>query len=274
MAGLLVAKLGGRLAASPEALGRVARDAARLAGEGWRLVLVHGGGDLVSEYSRRLGVEPRIVVSPSGVRSRYTTLEELEVYTMVMAGLLNKRLAAALQAAGLRALGVSGVDCGLLRAARKERIVILNERGRPQVVPGGYTGRITSVDTRCLQALLGAAEVLAVAPLALGPGGTLLNVNGDQAAAAIASAAGASALVFLTDAPGVVLDGAVLGEVGRGELEGVIGRVGQGMRVKLIMASRALDGGVPLVVVGDGRVEEPLSRALAGSNGTLIRGGP
>lgn len=271
--GFLVVKLGGRLALDEGVLDSLAGDVRRLAAGGLRVVLVHGGGDLVTEYSRRLGVEPRFVVSPSGVRSRYTTLEELRVYTMVMAGLVNKTITARLEARGLRAVGVSGVDCGILQAERKERIVVVNERGRPQVVPGGYTGRITRVNRECIEHLSMASDVVVLAPLAAGPGGVMLNVDGDQAAAAVAGSLGAEALVFLTDAPGVILDGRVVREIPAREAEAVARRVGHGMRRKVLMAARAVLNGASKAVIASGYAENPITAALQGS-GTVVRAGP
>ncbi len=266
----LVVKLGGRLTLDESVLDSIARDLLSLAKGGWRVVLVHGGGDLVTEYSRRLGVEPRFVVSPSGVRSRYTTLEELRVYAMVIAGLVNKTITAQLNSRGLRAIGVSGVDCSLLQAERKEKIVILNERGRPQVVAGGYTGRITGVNQACLEALSGAADVVVVAPLAQGRDGVMLNVDGDQAAAAIAGALRAHTLVLLTDVPGVVLDGKTLKEIKAEEAKAVAERVGHGMKRKILMAARAVLNGAARAIIASGYGENPITAALQGS-GTIVR---
>ncbi len=271
--GFIVVKLGGRLTLDERVLDTVSADLRALSSSGWRVVLVHGGGDLVTDYSKRLGIEPRFVVSPSGVRSRYTTLEELRVYAMVIAGLVNKTITAYLNSRGLRALGVSGVDCSLLQASRKERIVVVNERGRPQVIPGGYTGKITGVDRKCLERLAGMADVVIVAPLAAGTNGVMLNVDGDQAAAAIAGALRAEALVFLTDVPGVLLDGKLLREVPVREAEAVAARVGHGMKRKILMAARAVEAGVGRAVIADGRLENPITAALEGS-GTVVRDNP
>lgn len=267
---LLVVKVGGRLIAS-SALASIVDDVAGLAGR-YDIVLVHGGGDIVTEYSRRFGVEPRFVVSPSGVRSRYTSREELEVYTMVMAGKINKELVAALAAKGLKALGVAGADCGLLLAERKKRIVIVNERGRRQVIPGGYTGRIVGVNAACAKALLAAVDILVVAPLALGIEGELLNVDGDQAAAEIAAALKAEYLVLLTDVDGVILGGKTLGRVRLEELGDVAARVGFGMNRKLLMAGRAVERGVGAAIISSGLKGEPVTRALGGAGTWVVPG--
>src|SRR5690242_7128602 len=87
-------------------------------------VLVHGGGDTVTSVARALGVEQRFVVSPEGFRSRYTDQETMQVFTMVMAGKINKEIVRQLQQKGIPAVGLSGLDGGLLRASRKERIIV------------------------------------------------------------------------------------------------------------------------------------------------------
>lgn len=268
--GFIVVKLGGRLAVNESIVDSIAGDVGKLKGEGWRLILVHGGGDAVTEYSRKLGLEPRFVVSPSGVRSRYTSLDELRVYAMVMGGLLNKLITARLNSRGVSAIGVSGVDCRILQASRKERIVIVNERGRPQVIPGGYTGSIERVNTACLEAFSSMVDAVVLAPLAVAEDGTMLNVDADQAAAAIAGSLKAHALVFLTDVPGVLLDGVVVGEIPRGEAETVAVRVGHGMKRKIMMAAKAVDGGARLAVIASGLVATPITSALQGS-GTVVR---
>ena len=258
---VVVVKAGGRVL--KENLDGIVRDIAGLADKG-KVILVHGGGDLVTEYSKRMGVEPRIVVHPSGMRSRYTSLEELEVFTMVMAGLLNKRIVSMLESMGARALGVTGADLGFARAERKKRIIIVNERGRKQVIPGGYTGKIIMVSEKDLRSLLSLADVLVVSPLALGESGELLNVDGDQMASKIASALQANSLVLLTDVPGVVLDGDKIDELSAGEARRLLERIGPGMNRKVIMASEAVESGVGSAVISDGLRERPVTDALEG----------
>jgi acetylglutamate/LysW-gamma-L-alpha-aminoadipate kinase len=265
---VVVVKVGGRLVANSTVLGRILDDAASLAGN-MGLVLVHGGGDIVTFYSKRCGVEPVFVVSPSGIRSRYTSREELEVYVMVMAGKLNKEITASLLARGVNAVGVSGADCGLLRARRKKRIVVVNEKGRRQVVPGGYTGKIVGVNGSCLSSLLNIADAVVVAPVALGEEGEMLNVDGDQAAAHIAASLKADAVVFLTDVPGLMVDGRLVRRVSRRDVERLATLAGYGMNRKLLMAWLAVEGGAGRAVIADGRVEKPITRALEGW-GTVV----
>lgn len=258
---VVVVKAGGRVL--KENLEGIVKDIAGLADKG-KVILVHGGGDLVTEYSRKMGVEPRIVVHPSGMRSRYTSLEELEVFTMVMAGLLNKRIVSMLESLGARALGVTGADLGLVRAERKKRIIIVNERGRKQVIPGGYTGKIRTVSETGLRDLLSLVDVLVVSPLALGDSGELLNVDGDQMASKIASALQAQSLILLSDVPGVILEGRTLDRLTVREARELYDRIGPGMNRKILMACEAVESGVNNAVIGDGLREHPVTEALEG----------
>ena len=235
-----------------------------------KVVLIHGGGDVVTEYSRRLGIEPRFVTSPSGVRSRYTSKEELEVYVMVMAGKLNKEVVAELTSLGVKAVGLSGADGAVLLAERKKRIIIVDERGRKRVIEGGYTGKVVGVNAELLNELLSMGYVVVVAPLAIDSEGTLLNVDGDQAACAIATALKAKELVMLTDVDGVLIGGEVVKEIRVSEVDELVRKVGFGMNRKLLMVKEALKSGVGKVVISSGLVSEPVTHALSGG-GTVLR---
>jgi len=265
---VVVVKAGGTLVR--DYLDGILDDIAGLHARGEEIVLVHGGGVLVTEYSRRLGVEPRIVLHPSGMRSRYTSWDEMRVFLMVMAGLVNKLIVSGLAKRGAPAFGLSGLDGGVLRAQRRKRIVIVNERGRKQAIPGGYTGKITSVDSARLEMLLREWGLLVFSPIALGGEGEPLNVDGDQAAASIAKALKADALVLLTDVPGVIVGGRVVERLSPGEARELASRIGPGMNRKLLMAAEAVEAGVSKVIIGDGREPDPVSRLLSEGGGTRI----
>src|SRR5690242_7110418 len=115
----LVIKVGGSLMKDgvPDSL---LRDVVTLSSTN-QVVLVHGGGDVVTDYATRLGKEQRFIVSPDGIRSRYTDRETADIYQMVMSGLLGKRLVLAFAKAGARAVSLSGVDGSLLQGTRKTR---------------------------------------------------------------------------------------------------------------------------------------------------------
>ena len=127
------------------------------------------------------GKSQGFVVSPSGVRSRYTDKETAEIYTMVMAGKLNKSIVRMLLRHGIKAAGITGIDGGVLKADRKKKLVIINDRGRKMVIDGGYTGKINSVDPSLITVLLEKEYVPVISPVALSEEYDFLNVDGDRA---------------------------------------------------------------------------------------------
>ncbi|MEM0481913.1 MAG: [LysW]-aminoadipate/[LysW]-glutamate kinase [Nitrososphaerota archaeon] len=262
---MIVVKAGGKVLQSN--MENIAKSLARGSGEG--IVFVHGGGDIVTEYSKRLGVTPTIVASPSGIRSRYTDEKELEVYVMTMAGKINKEIVSAVQRHGGKAVGLSGVDGGLLVAERKKKIIIVDERGRKRIIPGGYTGSIKAVNAALLFQILHAGYLPVIAPLALGTEGEILNIDGDQAASWIARGIGAEMLVFLSDVDGVMVDGKVVERLSPGEASELSKRIGPGMNRKLALASETVLGGVKKVLIASGLGEDPLSGMLS-DRGTVV----
>src|SRR5208283_85341 len=113
-------------------------------------VLVHGGGDTVTSIAEKLGVHQRFVTSPEGFRSRYTDSETIQVFTMVMAGKINKEIVRHLQSRKIPAVGLCGLDGALIRAERKQKLIVKDERGRRLIIDGGYTGKITHIDDSLL----------------------------------------------------------------------------------------------------------------------------
>ena len=178
----IVVKLGGAALPHREA---VLEDLRRAQAAGFRPVLVHGGGPVISEWLARIGKEAVFV---DGLRQ--TDEETLDVAIMVLAGKVNKQLVAELQRAGTPAVGLCGIDGGFVRARRQTA---------PDI---GLVGEVGEVDPRPLHALAAAGYVPVVAPIALGADGPL-NINADTVAGDIARALGAAGLIFLTDVPGV-----------------------------------------------------------------------
>src|SRR5881628_1332912 len=229
-----VVKIGGNELDRPEWVAECAR-ALRRAGP---VVVVHGGGHAVSTWSRRLGLP---VEKRDGMR--VTTPEIAELVEMVLGGPINRLLVSALRAAGLDAIGLSGVDGGLLTA-------------QPLASPElGEVGEIVGVRGSLLQSLLLAGLTPVIAPVA--PSLTIpirpLNVNADQAAAAIAAALGAEELLFVSDVPGVTVDGVTQPTLSATEVEPLIelGLASGGMAAKLRAAAQALSAGVRAVRIGD-----------------------
>jgi len=202
------------------------------------VVVVHGGGRAVTTLSQRLGLP---VQKRDGVR--VTTLEVAAAVEMALAGPVNRQVVAALRAAGLDAVGLSGVDGGLLAA---------------RLAPGGlgHVGEITEVRAPFLVSLLLAGLTPVVAPVAPAAGdveGIPLNVNADHAAAAIAGALGADELLFVSNVPGVMVEGEAQPSLAASDIEALIelGVATDGMAAKLRAAAAALQRGAKAVRIGD-----------------------
>lgn len=245
MAGVAVLKIGGNEIDDPSWLARLAEAAA---GHRGPLVLVHGGGKEITELQRALGAEPEW---RDGLR--VTTPEALRAVSMVLSGVVNKRLVSVFVGAGARAAGLSGEDAGMFRADYKDG-------GRL-----GRTGEIREVDPSLLRTLLEAGILPVVSPVSRGPDGGALNVNADDAAAALAAALGAERLLFVSNIPGVLAGGETLAALSAAEVEALIadGTASGGMAPKLRAAARAAKAGVQDVRIGD-------LEMLQGAAGTRI----
>jgi len=235
-----------------------------------QLILVHGGGDVVTEVATKLGKEQRFVVSPDGIRSRYTDRETMDIFTMVMCGRIAKGLLETLAKGGVRAVSLSGLDGGVLRATRKKKLLIVDERGRKVVIDGGYTGRMQSADGAVVHALLGGGFVPLVSPVAMGEEAEPLNVDSDRAAAYVAMGVRADAVLFLTDVPGLSLDGRVVDRLTVEEARAALPRIGFGMQKKILAGIEAMEGGVGEVIVASGFGPSPISSAMAHRGCTVI----
>ncbi len=267
---MLVVKAGGNGSLDIQA---VCADIVELVQQGEQVVLVHGGSHETNVISEKLGHPPRFVTSISGHSSRYTDRETLEIFTMVVVGRINKLLVERLQQLGVNAVGLSGLDGRLLEGKRKSVLRII-ENGKQKILRGDYSGKIERVNVRLLNDLLEAGYVPVVAPLAISHESEALNVDGDRAAAAIGSALKAQQVIILSNVPGLLRDfpdeRTLIPHIPLAQAEAHLDRYAQGrMKRKLLGAIEALRDGVGQVVIADGRVAQPLRRALAG-HGTVI----
>ena len=246
-------------------------------GEG--IVLVHGGGKEVTKVTKQLGKEPRFVVSPGGVKSRYTDLETAEIFTMVMSGRINKMIVKMLQKNGINAVGLSGIDGKIIQADRKKKLIIMNEKGRKQAIDGGYTGKITQVNESLIETLLEQRYVPVISPVAISEDSEFLNVDGDRAAANIAGKIGMIArmhlpdnkIIFLTNVDGLLMDEKLVDTLTLAKAKEILPQIGFGMEKKILAATEALDMGVPEAIIANGQRENPISSAIAHNHCTVIK---
>jgi acetylglutamate/LysW-gamma-L-alpha-aminoadipate kinase len=266
---MLVVKVGGSQGIDYEA---VCRDFAERVLGGEPAILVHGGSHETNLLSERLGKPPRFVTSVSGVVSRYTDRETLEIFTMVYAGKLNKRIVARLQRLGVNAVGLSGLDGRLLEGPRKPAIKVV-EHGKRMVIRDDFTGRVERVNTDLLRLLLDHGYTPVLAPPAISTESEAINVDGDRAAAVVAAAMGADTLVILSNVPGLLRqvsdEASLIERVPRGRLAEYAEYAEGRMQKKVMGAGEALEAGVGRVILADARVERPIAAALEG-RGTVI----
>jgi len=267
---MLIIKIGGAEGINYEA---IADDVATLVSEGQRLVVVHGGSALTNQVATALGHPPQFVTSVSGYTSRRTDRRTLEIFEMVYCGQVNKGLVESLQRRGVNALGLSGLDGRLWQGSRKDAIKIIDERGRRRVLRDDYTGKVEQVNVTLLTLLLDSGYTPVLTPPALSFEGEGINVDGDRAAAATAIALEADALVILSNVPGLLEnfpdESTLIRHIPAGQLEAFMAVAQDRMKKKVMGAGEALAGGVARVIFADGRVGQPVRRALAGE-GTLI----
>ncbi len=242
-------KLGGTLLDAPELRASLAAQIAEQSRRGVEITVVHGGGKQMTRFLAERGVESRFV---NGLR--VTTPETMDAVLKVLAGSVNQELVAALIAAGVRAVGLSGVDAGLVEA-------------EPMAAELGLVGRVQRCNPELLELLVARGFLPVVACIAGDRGGRMYNVNADQMAAACAAGWRADRLIFLTDIAGV-LDGA-------GKVQPVLtaeecsrlisdGVATGGMQAKLNAATAALDQGVAEIEIVPGALPGVLSRLFSG----------
>ena len=266
---IIVVKLGGTEGVDFFA---ICQDAAALISKGQRLVLVHGGSAEANQLGDALGHPARFITAPSGYSSRYTDRRTLEIFAMAVNGKVNTLLVEQLQRLGVNALGLSGLDGRLMNAVRKDSIQSV-ENGKRKIIRDDYTGKIETINTPLLLTLLEAGYLPVVAPLAVSAAGEALNVDGDRAAAMLAAALKAETLLLLTAVPGLLRnfpdEGTLIRNLTPQKLEEALTFAEGRMKKKVLGAQEALQGGVTRVIIADGRVQNPISAALAGQ-GTLI----
>jgi len=264
----VVVKYGGNAMINEDLKAAVIQDVILMACVGIRTVLVHGGGPEIEAVLKKTGKESRFI---NGLR--YTDEETMEIVQMVLCGKVNKDICSLIQRSGGRAMGLCGLDGGLLQARR------LCTGGEDL----GLVGEIETVDASLLNSVLDAGVIPVVSSVAYGIGGDegrSLNVNADIAAAKIAGAMKAEKLMLMTDVQGILRDvkdpSSLIKELGRSELENLKkdGIVSKGMIPKVDCCVLALDGGVRKTHIIDGRLPHALLIELFTDEGigTMIGG--
>lgn len=249
----------------------IADDLKEIVGHG-PIVIVQGANHEADKISDQLDYSPKTIISPSGYTSRYTDQRTMEILLMAYSGLANKRIVAALQKRNLNAIGLSGVDGGLLRGERKKKILSV-ENGRTKVIADDRSGKVTAVNKELLLMLLEKSFIPVICLPALSEENEMINFDNDRVCAVLAGTLGAKKIVSLFEAPGFLKNpsdpASVLRSLTLEELLANQDSAAGRMKKKILGAAEAFEAGVEEIFWADGRIEQPVSRALAGE-GTII----
>ena len=266
---MIVIKAGGGTTLDVDA---IVADIVTLRTAGTEMLLVHGGAQTTNAVAEALGHPPQFVTSESGHISRRTDRRTLEIFEMVYCGQLNKMWVEKLQRLGINAVGLSGLDGRIFEGTRKETLRVRVD-GRRLVLRDDWTGTVERVNVALLRLLLDAGYLPVLTPPGSSADGDAINVDGDRAAAMAAGALAADALVILSDVPGLLSafpdESSLITTIPKAKANDFMTVAGGRMKKKVLGAVEAIDGGVKKVIFADGRIVQPVSRALAGG-GTHI----
>ena len=248
----VVVKYGGHAMVDEALRDSFARDIVLLRCVGMHPVVVHGGGPQIDAIMKRMGISAHF---EGGLR--VTDAATMEVVDMVLGGKLNKEIVATINLLGGQAIGLSGKDANLIKAAKKQFYRSTVPGSPPQLVDIGLVGEVTSINTSIIHTLENSGFIPVIAPTGVGENGESYNINADTAAGDIAAALCAERLLFLTDVDGI-LDGdkKLLPSLDRPAVERLQDEavIEGGMLPKVEACLRALDGGVAKTHIIDGRV--------------------
>ena len=264
---VFVIKAGGAVFGDEESTRELIEQLGILHEVGIHVVLVHGGGPQSTELADALAVPSQFVEG-----RRVTDERSLQVATMVLNGIINTRVLAICRDIGLPAIGMSGVDAGLIQAHRRPPVALEGKDGG--TVDYGFVGDIDGVDSAVLHRQLDAGFLPIISPLSADEDGILLNINADTVAAAIAVALDAEKLILVTGAPGILDDpddpGSLVSYLDLADLERMRreGRLDAGMKPKADAIKFAVRGGVPRVHVISWQVPDSLLLEVFTNEGT------
>ena len=268
---IFVIKYGGHAMGDPELALQFAEDITLLKQVGIHPVIVHGGGPQIGRMLERLEIKSEFI---DGLR--VTSKATVEVAEMVLCGNICKSIVADIQAAGGRAIGLSGKDDGLVTATKMNRKKADPDSNIERVIDLGFVGDPSSVNPELLHQTIEAGVIPVISPIAAGTDGHTYNINADTMAGAVAGALGARRFFLLTDVAGVLnKDGEMLTELARSEIASLIdnGTISGGMLPKVETCLKAAEQGVKGAVILDGRVKHAVLLEIFTERGagTLIR---
>jgi len=263
----IVIKYGGNAMINEELKQKVMEDVSLLKYVGMRPVIVHGGGPDITQFLKKVGKQSAFV---SGLR--VTDEETVEIAEMVLDGKVNSDIVNMLNCRGVKAVGLSGKDAGLIRASKK-LATVYDEAGKQANVDIGYVGQVAAIDTSILDTLLDNGYIPVIAPIGVGDDGESYNINADYVAAEIAGALKAEKLLLLTDTEGVYKDfedkDTFISTLTVAEAKDYIktGIISGGMIPKIEACLKSIESGTNKVHIIDGRQPHSIILELLTSSG-------
>ena len=263
----IVIKYGGNAMINEDLKQKVMEDVSLLKYVGMRPVIVHGGGPDITQFLKKVGKQSAFV---SGLR--VTDEETVEIAEMVLDGKVNSDIVNMLNHRGVKAVGLSGKDAGLIKA-QKKLATVYDEAGQKENVDIGYVGQVASIDTSILDTLLDNDYIPVIAPIGVGEDGESYNINADYVAAEIAGALQAEKLLLLTDTEGVYKDFAdkdtFISTLTVAEAKDYIksGIISGGMIPKIEACLKSIESGTNKVHIIDGRQPHSIILELLTSSG-------
>jgi acetylglutamate kinase len=247
----VVVKYGGHAMVDEQLKEDFARDVSLLKFIGMHPVVVHGGGPQINSVLDQMGIRPRFVRG-----MRMTDGPTMDVVEMVLGGKINKSIVAQLNQQGVRAVGLSGKDGGLIQAAKMQIVFQEDAAKPPEIIDPGMVGQVTGINPGIIHTLTRDGFIPIIAPVGVGTAGETYNINADLVASHMAMALGAGRLILMTDVDGVLDDsGRLISSLDAATAEEMIAarQITGGMIPKIECAIEALKGGVKKVPIINGK---------------------
>ena len=263
----IVIKIGGDLL--KENLNYVISDLVKIHADNKKIILCHAGADIVTTVAEKMGKPQIFTFSTKGYKARYVDEETRDIYIMVVAGLNNKRIVKEMISKELPAVGISGVDGGLIIADRfKKTMVILDGKKK---LKDNYTGKPSKLNVQLIETLWEKNYIPVIASVAISEDNEIVAGDSDRISNAIAVATKADKLILLTDVDGVLdKNNKLINHINNQSAESILENVTGGMKTKLITALKSASEGIKQVIIASGLRENPILKALANENCTII----
>jgi acetylglutamate/LysW-gamma-L-alpha-aminoadipate kinase len=265
-----VIKIGGALVAAD--LNPAIEDIAELIKEGYKFVIVHGGGPQINDIESKMGRQPKIYETQQGMKTRYTDRETMDVVLMALGGFVNKTLVEKFMLKGIKAFGFTGLDGSCIKAERKDKIMVIKD-GKRIILRGEFSGKVSTVDPTPIKLILDAGYLPIIGSISADEQGNAVNTDGDRAASAVAAALGATSLISLTDVPGIYKDmetKEIIPKLSVKEAKQMIESLSGGMKKKLYAALEAFEHSIKKVYIYSGQEPKPFTAVLKEGKGTVI----